>query len=133
MFDGQSRRAEEATRTLDSMIAKGYSPSQELLNTVLHTCVAGRTMDKVSVPRQTFIVLSYGWDRSLFGCPLRRRSSGAEVEAWTRCSAQCSANFTVQNSSEAKENQCRVCRRLVLKLSLVLGRMDIVFCPPPSP
>lgn len=39
---------EEATRTLDSMIAKGYSPSQELLNIALDTCIAGRTTSKVS-------------------------------------------------------------------------------------
>lgn len=51
---------EEATRTLDKMIAKGYSPSQELLNIVLHTCIASKTTSKVSMTdKPTFIVSSH--------------------------------------------------------------------------
>lgn len=38
---------EEATRTLDLMISYGCKPSQELLNTVLDTCVFGKNTGKV--------------------------------------------------------------------------------------
>lgn len=69
---------DEATRTLDSMIAKGYSPCQELLNIVLESCIMGKTTSKVSVANeQTFPLSStYEWDISSSRCLLR----WAEVE-----------------------------------------------------
>ena len=71
---------EEATRTLDSMIAKGYSPSQELLNIVLHTCISGKITSKVSVADKPLTRCRTGGSVLCFGCPLRWRSFGAEAE-----------------------------------------------------
>ena len=44
----QRWKTEEATRVLDMMISRGHKPSQELVNTVLDTCIRGKNAGKVS-------------------------------------------------------------------------------------